>query len=922
MFRTLFAAALGCLCVCAQETVHLASISGTVSDTTGAVLITAQIAARNVATNTTVSMVTDREGRYRFPYLRPGEYELRVHRTGFADTSRTVTVSAGNAYEMPFTLSVDGAGTTLEVKADAPLVDTNRSAVAGSVSEAEVRHLPLNGRNFLDLALLIPGVSPTNTGSNQLYAETSAVPGQGISFASQRNLSNNFVVDGLSANDDAAGLSGIYFGLDTVQEVQVVTSGAQAELGRALGGFVNVVTRSGSNTLHGDLFGFFRNQRFNAANKLSGQKLPLTQAQYGASIGGPLVHDRTFYFANFERRDLNQSGLTTITPENAATINSRLDAVAYAGPRVTTGVYGNPVHSTNVLAKVDHTFGTRDQFSLRYSSYGVSSDNSRGAGGLSAESASTALNNLDQSVAISNIHTFSPGTVMETRGQFTHSDLNADPTDPSGPAVSIAGIATFGRSTSSPTARANYLYELVNNISHTAGKHALRAGAQLVVNDDTITYPRAARGSYSFPSLGAFLAGTYNNSGFTQTFGRSVIPQLNQNVGLYVQDEWKIRPSLTLNAGLRYDLQFLQTIATDTNNVSPRIGFAWSPFKDTGTVVRGSFGMFYDRIPLRALANALLSSSNTTLLTPDSQVSVSLSPTQAGAPVFPQVLTILPSAVLPNYSTMNRAIQNAYSTQTSFEVEQHLGRSSMISVGYLKLRGIHLIASINQNVPACAAAGSNNGCRPNTAYANNSQYSAAGDSWYDGLHVSFQQRTSRWGSYRVSYAYSKSLNDVGEFFFSSPIDPYNIWRDKGRSDDDQRHRLVASGQFQAPFGFSLSGIVQYYSALPFNITSGANTIQGTPARPLQNGDFIPRNSGTGPDYINVSSRVSRVFRFGDSVKLEALAEAFNLLNRTNVLTVNGVFGGGAYPANPSPAFGTRTAVQDSRTVEFGLRIVF
>ncbi len=246
----------------------------------------------------------------------------------------------------------------------------------------------------------------------------------------------------------------------------------------------------------------------------------------------------------------------------------------------------------------------------------------------------------------------------------------------------------------------------------------------------------------------------------------------------------------------------------------------------------------------------------------------------------------------------------------------------MISVGYMKLRGLHLIASINQNVPACAASGSNNGCRPNMDYANNSQYSAAGDSWYDGLHVAFQQGPHDGAATASRMLTRNRSNNVGEFFFSSPIDPYNIWRDKGRSDDDQRHRLVASGQLQAPFGFMLSGIVQYYSALPVNITSGANTIQGTAARPVTSGDFVPRNSGTGPDYFNVSSRVSRVFRFGESLKLEALAEAFNLLNRTNVLTVNGVFGPGAYPSNPSPSFGTRTAVQDSRTVEFGLRIVF
>src|SRR5205085_1567369 len=142
-----------------------------------------------------------------------------------------------------------------------------------TVGETEIRSLPLNGRNFLEIALLIPGVSPTNTGSNQLFAETSAVPGQGLSVGSQRNFSNSFIVDGLSANDDAAGLSGIFYGLDTVQEFQVVTSGGQAELGRALGGFVNVVTKSGTNELHGDLYSYFRNQRLNAANPLSNTKL-------------------------------------------------------------------------------------------------------------------------------------------------------------------------------------------------------------------------------------------------------------------------------------------------------------------------------------------------------------------------------------------------------------------------------------------------------------------------------------------------------------------------------------------------------------------------------------------------------------------------------------------------------------------------
>jgi hypothetical protein len=381
-------------------------------------------------------------------------------------------------------------------------------------------------------------------------------------------------------------------------------------------------------------------------------------------------------------------------------------------------------------------------------------------------------------------------------------------------------------------------------------------------------------------------------------------------------------------------LQFLKTIATDTNNVSPRAGFAWSPFASRRMVVRGSFGLFYDRVPLRALANALLSSGNTSTITSSSQLSVSLSPTQTGAPVFPDILGGVPAGVLVNITTMNRRMQNAYSEQGSFEIERQVGERGTLSVGYQHLRGLRLIVSINQNVPACAAAGTNNACRPNAAYANNSQYSPFADSHYDGLHVSFVERPVRWGNYRISYTYSKSLDNVGEFFFSSPIDNFNIWRDYGRSDDDQRHRVAFDGAIHSSMaaarsawgrlshGFQLSGILQYYSALPFNMTTGANTIQGTAARPTVNGAFIDRNAGTGSDYFSVSTRISRTFPIGERLRLETVAEAFNALNHRNNLTKNGTFGPGAYPANPSSAFGQITAVNDPRSVQLGVRLGF
>jgi len=918
----------------AQGTINYGSIGGQVSDAMGGVVVGAAVTARQTDTNRTSATMTDREGRFLFPYLAVGDYEVKVQQPGFTAAMQPVTLSVGSAFELPISLTVASAESNVTVTGEATVLETARTQIAGTVQQVEVRSLPLNGRNFLDLALLVPGVSPTNTASNQLFAETSAVPGQGISVGSQRNFSNNFIVDGLSANDDAAGLSGIFYGLDVVNEFQVVTSGGQAELGRALGGYINVVTKSGTNTLHGDLYGYFRNQRFNATNPLSNTKLPSTQAQYGASLGGPIRADRTFYFANFEERALNQSGLITISPANVAAINTRLAAIGYPGAKIATGLYPNPVHNSNFLAKLDHQFSAADQFSLRYSLYDVHSNNSRGAGALSAASASAGLDNTDQTIAVSNVVALSPTTVNETRGQFTHSNLQALPSDPIGPAVSISGVASFGTLSGSPTGRLNNLYEIVDSISHRQGAHALRAGVDFLYNDDTITFPRSIRGAYTFSSLANFLSGTYNNAGFTQTFGNSVVPQTNPNAGFYAQDEWKVGSRLTLNLGARYDLQFLRTIATDTNNVSPRAGFAWSPFTSRHTVVRGSFGLFYDRIPLRALANALLSSGNTTNITSTTQASVSLSPTQTGAPVFPNILTTVPTGVLINFTTMDPHMRNAYSEQGSFEIEQQLGAHSTLSAGYQHLRGLHLIISMNQNVPGCTASGNNNGCRPNPNYANNSQYSSLADSHYDGLHVSFVQRPVRWGSFRVSYTWSKSLDNVGEFFFSSPINLYNIWQDYGRSDDDQRHRVVFDGSIHSSMGkadtgwrrishgFQLSGMLQYYSALPLNITSGITTIQGTAGRPTANGVFIGRNSGIGNDYFGVSTRVSRAFVITERVRVEALAEAFNALNHRNNLTLNGAFGSGAYPTNPSSSFRQVTAVNDPRVAQLALRIKF
>ncbi|HVQ12043.1 MAG TPA: hypothetical protein VMS40_00555, partial [Vicinamibacterales bacterium] len=387
---------------------------------------------------------------------------------------------------------------------------------------------------------------------------------------------------------------------------------------------------------------------------------------------------------------------------------------------------------------------------------------------------------------------------------------------------------------------------------------------------------------------------------------------------------------------------------TDTNNVSPRLGFAWSPAGSQDLVVRGSAGLFFDRVPLRAVANATLSAGNTTELANLHQPSVSgLIPTQAGAPTFPNILPAhILTTTLVDFTTMDRNLQNAYSKQASIEMERVLAPGMTASIGYQYLRGDNLLMSVNQNVPTCVAQGTNNGCRPDSSFRNNSQYSSVAESTYHGFHLSLVQRPSTWASVRVTYTLSKSMNNVGEAFFSSPVDPTDIMRDWGRSDDDQRHRLVLNGTVNTSMapattawerishGFQVSGFLQYYSTLPFNITSGVANLQGTNSRPLADGAtappnfdvravaLIPRNTGVGNDFFSVNLRVSRGFRIAGSARIDGLVEAFNLTNRVNPLTRNSNFGPGAYPTNPVSTFNQVTAVGDPRTFQFGLRLTF
>lgn len=907
----LLAALLSSVPVDAQSTITHASVSGRVVDPSGAAVPQAAVRATSHERGQTFAATTDGAGRFRLLYLPVDTYDLVAEHPPLASSKRELRLAVGQTLDLTVTLALPEVRQSIEVTSEPPLVETVRTQIAETIAPAEVAALPLNGRNYLDLAALSPAVTRSNPVANQRFPETSAVPGTGLSIAGQRHINNGFVVDGLSANDDAADLAGTFFTQEVIREFQVITSGGIAEFGRASGGTVNVLTRSGTNTWTADAYTFFRDDGLDAKNPLAPRKDPLRQWQYGGSLAGPLTRDRTFLFVNAERTELESSTVVTVPSASVDAINRRLDAVGSAGPRVATGLARTGYTTTNLFARADHRAGNA-LLTARYSLYDIASPNARSVGGLNTESRGTSLEDTDQTLAFSALVPIGSRAAHETRLQWTRSRLAAPPNDLVGPAVNIGGVANFGTSTTSPTRRDIDLYELVDAITLQRGGHAVKTGVDLLWNRLDIEFPGALQGSYTFSSLAAFPSGTYVT--FQQAFGAPSQFQSNPNLGLFVQDEWRARRDLTINAGLRYDLQFLpDPISTDANNVSPRLGIAWAP-GDGKTVVRASTGLYFDRVPLRATSNALQRDGT--------KYKVAVVPFgSAGAPVFPAAMSAFPSRLLASVTTIDPDIQNARTVQSSVQVERALGGRAAVAVGYLQGRGRGLILSRNVNVPTlstaeAAARGVPNLGRPDPRVANVGRFESLGTSAYDGLTVSLRRPfVGGWGA-RVAYTLSRAEDDAGNAFFFSPQDSHDVHAEWGPADNDQRHRLVASGDVQFA-GTRLSAIFSYGSALPFNVTTSTDRNNDTNVNDRPVG--VGRNSGRGFTFTSLDVRLSRRFAVGVRHSVELLLDAFNVLNRANLQLPNGVFGPGT---TPRAGFGQATSAADPRQVQLGLRARF
>ncbi|MEW5975965.1 MAG: TonB-dependent receptor [Acidobacteriota bacterium] len=907
----------------AQTSIIAATVDGIVTDTTGAVLRDVPVRARLLPTNQVWTAESDGAGGFLFPRLPAGRYRFEAQLADFEPWQREIELTVGQRFSLICRLTVAGQSQSISVSDEKALISTSSTVLESTIDQRAVDSLPLNGRNFLSLALLVPGVSVTNTGSNERFAETSAVPGTGISFSAQRNISNSFLLDGLTNNDDAAGLTGAFVSQEVIREFQVLTNGGQAEFGRTTGGVLNVLTRSGGNDWHGNLYGFLRSKHLDARNPLATRKDSFTQAQYGSSLSGPLTRDRNFFFANFEQARQQRAGFITILPSNAEAINRRLDDVAYPGERVTTGEFPTGFVTTNLFGKIDSQLTPRHSLALRYNFYDIDSPNARAVGGLRALSQGTAILNRDQTGAVIVTSQLSSSAVNEFRALFTRARFALGINDPVGPAVSISGVANFGTATFSPNRRDLDTFQWTDSFSQHRGRHTFKFGGELLYSRATIDFAVAKVGSYSFSSLANFRAGRYIN--YTQSFGESSLFQSNPNWAAFAQDEWKVGRNVTLNFGMRYEVELLpQGIHRDLNNFAPRFGFAYAPGSTSAMVIRGNYGLFYDRVLLRATSNGLLRDGK--------RFRAAVVPFGvAGAPVFPGLLSSFPEGILTSRNSIAPDLANPYTQQATLEIERALRPGMTLTGSYRYLHGVKLTRLRNLNVPTLSAAeatrlGVPNLGRPDPTIGNNGQYENSGNSVYHGMGVALRQRFRRGTQFLVSYTLSKAIDDVANFFFSSPQNNFDLRDERSLSSNDQRHRFVLSGTSQLPEpggrwqpllgGFQLSYILSYGSAQPFNVQTGNDRNNDTNVNDRPVG--VGRNTGRGFASATLDLRLSRRIQW-EPVQLEFLVESFNALNHTNLQFPNGIFGTGTQPL---PTFGQATGAGDPRQIQFGLKVSF
>lgn len=917
----------------AQE--RTATILGVVQDPSGGVLPGVSVTARNVQTNLSRSSLTDQAGFYRIPTLPVGRYEVSAELTGFKKFTRTdITLTVNQEARIDIRLEVGEIAQQVTVSGDAPLVETEKPTLSGLVDARRVVDLPLNGRNPLELSFILPGVIPPEPG---------AVSTLNFSVSGQRGQSNNFLLDGGDNNDLAANFPSANPAPDAVQEFRILRNSYTAEFGRNSGAIINVITKSGSNEFHGNLFEFHRNRALNTRNFFDIAKPSFIRNQFGGTFGGPVVPDKSFFFLEYQgtrevrgitrsaitvptalerQGNFSQSGLRTplrspfpgqpftnnIIPQNllSPTALGLLQRFVPPPNLGTNQFTANPPQRFSAdewMAKFDHNFTNNQTFSARYFfedrttfapfAFGTGDQQLPGFGENTERRTNSITLNLNSLL--------SPAQVNEFRFTFQRFSLfgvvpvNRTPGPSVGftginpqygafpglPLVTVGGSFSFGNSPQGPQGRHDNTFQWSDNYNVTKGAHSLKAGTDIRRFQQNQIFVFANTGILSFTGqvtgnpTADFLIGrafNYQQNATPEQYYRT------SQYNFYAQDDYKVRSNLTLNFGLRYELNIptkekfnrlasfrpgqqsrvfpnaplgvvyigdpgvqRATVPTTKTNFGPRIGFAWDPFSDGKTSVRAGYGIYYDVLItelqlqfLTAQPFALQFFRTGGVPSIENPFADTVNPFPFPGPQGPNTQFFRPFSA----TFLDPNMRNPYSQQYSLSIQRQVAEDVRVEVAYVGSRGTKLLRR-RQGNPAIVGPGSTpDNIQQRRIFAPLgfgafTLQETTSNSIYNALQFSVEKRYSRGFSLLGSYTFSRSIDNNSSLRFGSPQDPFNPGLDRALSDFDVTHRAAISYVWELPIyrdkvgvlgkvlgGWELAGATFLQSGFPFTVVTG------------------------------------------------------------------------------------------------------
>jgi hypothetical protein len=905
------------------------TLSGRVLDPNGAVIVDAKITATNKANGLQRETKSNNEGLFTITNLPPGEYEAKIESQGFAiKTFDAVTLSVGQLLSFDVTLDISQLAIADDFSPSEVQINKSTSVVDGVINKRTIENLPLNGRNFLELALLVPGNSPA---PNFDPTKTNTVL---ISSAGQLGRGGNVTVDGADNNDDVVGGSLINISQDAIQEFQIATNRFSAELGRSGSSVINIITKGGSNEFHGSSSFFFRDRNLQALPATfdrSNPDPPFDRQQFSIAAGGPIVQNSFFWFGNFEYR--NQDGAVLVGERDLATRS------------IKRGFADAPLNDLLASIRGDWRTSNYDLLNFRYS---IERVDGTGASTLirpiGSASQRQALENNYQAFQTGWERIINPKVINNFNFSLTNFINDTLPVAV-GPQLTFPSIQD-GSSFRVPQQTKMNRLQFADTLTLVKGSHIFHLGADIQRIDAEFDLRVFQQGRIElvqdFPFFDHNGDGQINDNDLlfavtlrSATPDRSLfLPDTDNNYyAFFVQDDWRVHPQFTLNLGLRYELDtdvkninrvgelnpiilpFLSgKRERDKNNFAPRVGFNWAT-QSGRTSVHGGYGIYYDRITLEVQSLERGLDGRTLAIEVKAGNVFFLDPNTGRFPPFapniqnPFTGFVLPGAGAGGINIIDNSMQNPMVQHFNLGIQQELGKEMVARVDYLHNFGTHFIIGRRIGTVFNPVVGG-----PDSVINIESSVQTK----YDALLVSLQKRFANRAQFRASYTLAKAFNYANDDqipFSTGPVNPDNLRQEYGPTPNDQRHRFTFSGVLELPAGFQLAPIWTIASGVPMDIIlpdgssripslqrnaggrlfkTGAELnsfLQTVNAGGGINGQPLPlvNDSARFNDSFNsFDLRLSKAFRFKERFRFEPIVEVFNLFNVVNVLGVSNV----------------------------------